>query len=138
RLNDGMGAYVASQLVKAMLKKRIHAQGSRVLVMGLTFKENCPDIRNTRVVDIVSELQDYGVQAECYDHWVNPQEAEGEYAITPVGQPQAGNYDAVVMAVAHRQFAEMDVDQIRALCKPAHVVYDLKYILPAGASDLRL
>lgn len=138
RLNDGMGAYVASQLVKAMLKKRIHVQGSRVLVMGLTFKENCPDIRNTRVVDIVSELQDYGVQVECYDPWVNPQEAEREYAITPVGQPQARSYDAVVVAVAHRQFAEMGVEQIRALCKPTHVLYDLKYILPADASDLRL
>src|SRR5690554_5449741 len=138
RLNDGMGAYVASQLVKAMLKKRIHVQGSRVLVMGLTFKENCPDIRNTRVVDIVSELQDYGVQVECYDPWVNPQEAEREYAITPVGQPQARSYDAVVVAVAHRQFAEMSVEQIRALCKPTHVLYDLKYILPADASDLRL
>lgn len=138
RLNDGMGAYVASQLVKAMLKKRIHVDGSRVLVMGLTFKENCPDIRNTRVVDIVSELQDYGVQVECYDPWVNPQEAEREYAITPVGQPQARSYDAVVVAVAHRQFAEMGVEQIRALCKPTHVLYDLKYILPADASDLRL
>lgn len=138
RLNDGMGAYVASQLVKAMLKKRIHVEGSRVLVMGLTFKENCPDLRNTKVVDIISELQDYGVQVDCYDPWINPREAEHEYGITPIGQPQAGEYDAVIMAVAHRQFAQMGVEQIRDLCKPAHVVYDLKYILPADASDLRL
>lgn len=138
RLNDGMGAYVASQLVKAMLKKRIHVEGSRVLVMGLTFKENCPDLRNTKVVDIISELQDYGVQVDCYDPWINPREAEHEYGITPIGQPQAGEYDAVIMAVAHRQFAQMGVEQIRDMCKPAHVVYDLKYILPADASDLRL
>src|SRR5690554_738 len=138
RLNDGMGAYVASQLVKAMLKKRIHVEGSRVLVMGLTFKENCPDLRNTKVVDIISELQDYGVQVDCYDPWINPLEAGHEYAISPISQPQAGEYDAVIMAVAHKQFVDMGVEQIRALCKPTHVLYDLKYILPADASDLRL
>jgi len=138
RLNDGMGAYVASQMVKAMLKKRIHVQGARVLVMGLTFKENCPDLRNTKVVDIISELQDYGVQVDCYDPWINSAEAEHEYGITPIAAPKAGEYDAVIMAVAHKQFAEMGVEQIRALGKPAHVLYDLKYILPADVSDLRL
>lgn len=138
RLNDGMGAYVASQLVKAMLKKRVHVEGARVLVMGLTFKENCPDLRNTKVVDIISELQDYGVHVDCYDPWINPAEAEHEYGITPIAAPKAGEYDAVIMAVAHKQFAEMGAEQIRALGKPVHVLYDLKYILPAGASDLRL
>lgn len=138
RLNDGMGAYVASQLVKAMLKKRIHVEGARVLVMGLTFKENCPDLRNTKVVDIISELQDYGVQVDCYDPWINPAEAEHEYGITPIAAPKAGEYDAVVMAVAHQQFAEMGVEQIRVLGKPVHVLYDLKYILAAGDVDLRL
>jgi UDP-N-acetyl-D-galactosamine dehydrogenase len=138
RLNDGMGAYVASQLVKAMLKKRIHVEGARVLVMGLTFKENCPDLRNTKVVDIISELQDYGVQVDCYDPWINSAEAEHEYCISPIAAPKAGEYDAVIMAVAHKQFAEMGVEQIRALGKPVHVLYDLKYILPAGVSDLRL
>jgi len=138
RLNDGMGAYVASQLVKAMLKKRIHVEGSRVLVMGLTFKENCPDLRNTRVVDIISELQDYGVQVDCYDPWINAAEAEHEYGITPIAAPKADEYDGVIMAVAHKQFAEMGVEQIRAWGKPAHVLYDLKYVLPAGVSDLRL
>ncbi|OIN07770.1 Vi polysaccharide biosynthesis UDP-N-acetylglucosamine C-6 dehydrogenase TviB [Oceanisphaera psychrotolerans] len=138
RLNDGMGAYVASQLVKAMLKKRIHVEGAKVLVMGLTFKENCPDLRNTKVVDIISELQDYGVKVDSYDPWINPKEAEYEYAITPIEQPQAGEYDAVVMAVAHNQFSTMGVEQIRALCRPEHILYDLKYILPADASDLRL
>ena len=138
RLNDGMGAYVASQLVKAMLKKRIHVEGARVLVMGLTFKENCPDLRNTKVVDIISELQDYGVRVDCYDPWINPQEAEHEYGISPIATVCAGEYDAMVMAVAHKQFAEMGIEQVRALGKPVHVLYDLKYILPAGASDLRL
>jgi UDP-N-acetyl-D-galactosamine dehydrogenase len=138
RLNDGMGAYVASQLVKAMLKKRIHVEGARVLVMGLTFKENCPDLRNTKVVDIIGELQDYGVQVDCYDPWINPAEAEHEYGITPIAAPKAGEYDAVIMAVAHKQFAEMGGEQIRALGKPVHVLYDLKYILAAGDVDLRL
>jgi len=138
RLNDGMGAYVASQLVKAMLKKRIHVEGARVLVMGLTFKENCPDLRNTKVVDIISELQDYGVQVDCYDPWVNFAEAEHEYGITPIATPEVGEYDAVIMAVAHKQFVEIGVEKIRALGKPRHVLYDLKYILPADVSDLRL
>ena len=138
RLNDGMGAYVASQLVKAMLKKRIHVEGSRVLVLGLTFKENCPDLRNTKVVDILTELKDYGVNVECYDPWINAAEAEHEYGITPIVTPKVGEYDAVVLAVAHKQFAEMGVEQIRALGKPVHVLYDLKYILPADSSDLRL
>jgi len=138
RLNDGMGAYVVSQLVKAMLKKRIHVEGARVLVMGLTFKENCPDLRNTKVVDIISELQDYGVQVDCYDPWINSAEAEHEYGITPIALPEAGKYDAVIMSVAHKQFAEMGVEQIRALGKPRHVLYDLKYILPVDDSDLRL
>jgi UDP-N-acetyl-D-glucosamine/UDP-N-acetyl-D-galactosamine dehydrogenase len=138
RLNDGMGAYVVSQLVKAMLKKRIHVEGSRVLVMGLTFKENCPDLRNTKVVDIIKELKDYGVNVDCYDPWINPQEAVYEYNIAPVGELYAGGYDAVILAVAHKQFIEMGAEQIRALAKPDHVLYDLKYILPAHASDLRL
>lgn len=138
RLNDGMGAYVASQLVKAMLKKRIQVEGSRILLMGLTFKENCPDLRNTKVVDIVHELADYGVQVDCYDPWINPAEAEHEYGITPINVPEEGRYDAVVLAVAHKEFATMGEAQMRAYGKPAHVLYDLKYILPAHASDLRL
>ncbi len=138
RLNDAMGAYVVSQLVKAMLQKRIHVQGARVLVMGLTFKENCPDLRNTKIVDVVHELEEYGVQVDCYDPWINPKEAEREYGITPVTAPAAGEYDAVILAVAHKQFAEMGADKIRALAKPLHVLYDLKYLLPAESSDLRL
>ncbi|OOE63849.1 Vi polysaccharide biosynthesis UDP-N-acetylglucosamine C-6 dehydrogenase TviB [Salinivibrio kushneri] len=138
RINDGMGQYVVSQLVKAMMKKRIHIEGSRVLVMGLTFKENCPDLRNTRVVDIVNELQDYNVTVDCYDPWVNSEEAEYEYGISPIEAPKAGEYDAMILAVAHQQFADMSADAIRMLGKETHVLYDLKYALSAKSSDLRL
>jgi UDP-N-acetyl-D-galactosamine dehydrogenase len=138
RLNDGMGAYVVSQLVKAMLKRRIQVEGSRVLVMGLTFKENCPDLRNTRVVDIVAELAEYNMNVDVYDPWVSIEEAQHEYGITPVEMPQAGGYDAIVVAVAHNQFKAMGADKIRALGKPEHVLYDLKYILSRELTDIRL
>ena len=138
RLNDGMGAYVVSQLVKSMLKKRIQVDGARVLILGLTFKEDCPDLRNTKVVDIVSELSDYGINVDCYDPWINAADAEHEYNITPVSVPDQGAYDAVIVAVAHKQFKEMGAEGIRAFGKPEHVLYDLKYILPADAADLRL
>jgi len=138
RLNDGMGAYVASQLVKAMLKKRIHVEGSRVLVMGLTFKENCPDLRNTRIVDIIAELKDYGAQVDVYDPWVNKAEAESEYGISPIEHPRADSYDAMILAVAHKQFAALGVEKIREMGKGVHVLYDLKYVFPADECDLRL
>jgi UDP-N-acetyl-D-galactosamine dehydrogenase len=138
RLNDGMGAYVVAQLVKAMTKRRIQVDGARVLVMGLTFKENCPDLRNTRVVDIVSELREYNCAVDVHDPWVSAEEAQHEYGITPVAQPQAGSYDAVILAVAHGQFREMGAAGIRALGKPSSVVYDLKYVLAPTDSDVRL
>jgi UDP-N-acetyl-D-glucosamine/UDP-N-acetyl-D-galactosamine dehydrogenase len=138
RINDGMGAYVAGQLVKAMLKKRIQVEGSRVLVMGLTFKENCPDLRNTRVVDILKELAEYDVTVDVCDPWVNPKEALHEYGIGLKEKPEDGAYDAIIVAVAHRQFRDMGADQIRARGKPRHVLYDLKYLFPPGTSDLRL
>lgn len=138
RLNDSMGEYVVSQLVKAMLKKRIHVQGSRVLIMGLTFKENCPDLRNTRVVDIVKELAEYGIQVDVFDPWVNPQEAQHEYGITPVTEVEQGAYDAIVLAVSHHQFKEMGINKVRALGKKEHILYDLKYLFSAAESDLRL
>jgi UDP-N-acetyl-D-glucosamine/UDP-N-acetyl-D-galactosamine dehydrogenase len=138
RLNDSMGAYVVAQLVKAMTKKRIQVEGARVLVMGLTFKENCPDLRNTRVVDVVAELGDYNCVVDVYDPWAAVEEAQREYKITPVSQPDAGDYDAIILAVAHRQFSDMGAAAIRALGKPVHVLYDLKYLLPAQDSDLRL
>jgi UDP-N-acetyl-D-galactosamine dehydrogenase len=138
RLNDGMGAYVVTQLVKTMTKRRLPVQGARILIMGLTFKENCPDLRNTRVVDIVKELAEYDVKADVFDPWVDPTEAQHEYGITPVQQPEQGAYDAIILAVAHHQFKSMGKVAIRALGKPGHVLYDLKYLLPAADSDLRL
>jgi len=138
RLNDNMGAYVASQLVKAMLRQRIQVDGSRVLIMGLAFKENCPDLRNTRVVDIISELREYNVSVDVHDPWADAAEALHEYGLTPVSQPQAGHYDGIVLAVAHEQFKAMGETALRALGKPQHILYDLKYILPKESSDLRL
>ncbi len=138
RLNDGMGAYVASQLIKQMIKRRIQVEGARVLVMGLTFKENCPDLRNTRVVDILSELADYNVAVDVYDPQVNKDEAEQEYGIRLVDTPEAGAYDAMILAVAHREFRALGVEAIQAWGKPVHVFYDLKYVLPKEAVDLRL
>jgi UDP-N-acetyl-D-galactosamine dehydrogenase len=138
RLNDGMGAYVAGQLVKALLRKRIHVQGARVLIMGLTFKENCPDLRNTRVVDIIAELHEYGIEVDVYDPWVDEAEAQHEYGIAPVAKPEAGAYDGIIMAVAHHQFKTMGATSIRKFGRETHVLYDLKYTLPIDGSDLRL
>jgi len=138
RLNDSMGAYVVAQLVKAMTKKRLQVEGAKVLVMGLTFKENCPDLRNTRVVDIVAELKDYNCDVDVYDPWVSIEAAQHEYGITPITQINTGNYDAIIIAVAHHQFKNMGSAAIRALGKPTAVLYDLKYVLSAQESDLRL
>lgn len=138
RLNDGMGAYVVTQLVKDMIKKKIQVEGAKVLVLGLSFKENCPDIRNTKVIDIVHELQEYHIQADIYDPWVDAAEAEHEYGIQPITELKNGEYDAVILAVAHEQFKAMGAAQIRALGKVNHVLYDLKYIFSQAESDLRL
>ena len=138
RINDGMGTYVVSQLIKSLIKKRIQVDGAKVLVMGLTFKENCPDLRNTRVVDIVAELQDYKCQVDVYDPWASVEEAKFEYDISPIATPETGVYDAIILAVAHHQFIDMGASAIRALGKPSAVLYDLKYVLPANESDLRL
>lgn len=138
RLNDGMGQYVVSQLVKKMLKKRIHVEGANVLVMGLTFKENCPDLRNTKVVDIVSELKEYNINVDIMDPWCSNAEAQHEYGLTLCEKEQQGHYDAIIMAVSHNEFKEMGVEKIRALGKPAHVLYDLKYVLDKESVDMRL
>ena len=138
RLNDSMGAYVVAQLVKAMTKRRIQVESAKVLVMGLTFKENCPDLRNTRVVDIVAELKEYGCVVEVYDPWINVEEAEHQYGITPIATPKQGAYEAIILAVAHQQFKAMGAAAIRALGSESHVLYDLKYLLTANESDLRL
>ncbi len=138
RINDGMGAYVVQRVVKLMNQRRIAVMDARVLVMGLTFKENCPDLRNTRVVDIVQEFRDYHAQVDVYDPWVNPEEARHEYGIDPISEPQPGHYDAIILAVAHRQFQAMGVERLRALGKPGAVLFDVKYLLPANAVDGRL
>lgn len=138
RLNDGMGAYVVSQLVKAMLKKRIHVEGARVLIMGLTFKENCPDLRNTRVVDIVRELAEYNIAVDVFDPWVNAHEADEEYGIRPVQCPENNKYDGIVLAVAHNEFREYGASRIREFGKIDHVLFDLKYLLDREESDIRL
>ncbi len=138
RINSNMGAYVADEMVKAMLKRRIHVNGSRILILGLTFKENCPDLRNTRVVDIVAALAEYGAQVDVYDPWASVEESEHEYGITPLAAPQPGQYDGIMLAVAHQQFRDLGVEAIRAWGKPDQVLYDLKYVLPQGEADLRL
>ncbi len=138
RLNDSMGAYVATQLVKAMLKRKIQVDGARVLVMGLSFKENCPDIRNTKIVDILAELKEYNIAVDVYDPWVDVAEAQHEYSIDLIKQPKNGQYDAIVLAVAHEQFKQLTADEIRRFGRESHVLYDLKYILAQDQSDIRL
>lgn len=138
RINDGMGAYVAGQLVKAMIKRRIHIDGARILVLGLTFKENCPDLRNTRVIDVVRELEDFGAVVDVYDPWVDPDEARAEFGIEVITKPSEGAYDAIVLAVAHAEFKEAGAGRLRRYGRAGHALYDLKHILPAVDSDLRL
>ncbi len=138
RLNDNMGNYIVSQVIKLMLKKRLHINESKILIMGLTFKENCPDIRNTRVIDIIKELNSYGANVDIYDPWVDPKETQHEYGITPIENPQPDTYDAILLAVKHDQFVQMGEQQIKALGKETHVLYDIKYILPADKVDARL
>ncbi|HFQ5073275.1 TPA: Vi polysaccharide biosynthesis UDP-N-acetylglucosamine C-6 dehydrogenase TviB [Vibrio vulnificus] len=138
RLNDGMGQYVVSQLVKKMLKKRIHVEGANVLVMGLTFKENCPDLRNTKVVDIIAELKEYNINVDITDPWCSNEEARHEYGLSLCNKPKTNYYDAIIMAVAHNEFREMGAEAIRALGKDEHVLYDLKYILDKQNVDMRL
>ncbi|WP_026224233.1 Vi polysaccharide biosynthesis UDP-N-acetylglucosamine C-6 dehydrogenase TviB [Marinobacter gelidimuriae] len=138
RINSNMGAYVADEMIKGMLRKRIHVVDSRILIMGLTFKENCPDLRNTRVIDIIHVLEGYGAEVDVYDPWADASEAEAEYGIRPVAQPVDGQYDAIMLAVAHREFYQLGAGVIHQWGKPEHVLYDLKYVLPADQVDLRL
>ncbi len=138
RINDGMGGYVVSQVIKLMLEKRIHINGSKILMMGLTFKENCPDLRNTRVTDMLEEFGKYGATGDVHDPWVDPQEAKEEYDITLVDQPQKNDYDAIILAVSHDQFTAMGAEQIRAFGKQQHILFDIKYILSADDVDGRL
>lgn len=138
RLNDNMGRYVAGQFVKALAARGIEMRGARVLIMGLSFKENCPDIRNTRVEDLISELKEYGILVDVFDPIVDSAEAERELRVTPISQPRTREYDGVIVAVAHRQFVDTGAEALRRLCREPHVLYDLKNIFPADQSDLRL
>ena len=138
RLNDSMGSYVADQVSKLMTKKRIHVVDSNVLIMGLTFKENCPDLRNTRVVDLVKEFEGFNCNVDVYDPWVDKDEAAHEYNIKPVDRPIKGKYDAILLAVSHDEFKALTVEQIRAYGRDSHVLYDIKYLLKANESDGRL
>jgi UDP-N-acetyl-D-galactosamine dehydrogenase len=138
RLNDNMGSYVADQVSKLMTKKHIHIADANVLVMGLTFKENCPDHRNTRVIDLVEELKSFNCNVDVYDPWINKIQAAHEYKIQPIDKPIQGKYDAIVIAVAHDEFKSLTEKQIRSYGKSSHVLYDIKYLLKANQSDGRL
>ncbi|HET6554377.1 MAG TPA: Vi polysaccharide biosynthesis UDP-N-acetylglucosamine C-6 dehydrogenase TviB [Dyella sp.] len=138
RTNDSMGLYVANEVIRLMVRKGINPVRARVLVLGLAFKENCPDLRNTRVVDIVQALRGYNAEVDVHDPWVDAAEANHEYALSPVREPATGSYDAVIVAVGHRQFVALGAEGIRAFGKPSSVVYDVKYVLPRDAVDGRL
>ena len=138
RTNDGMGPYIANEVIRLMVRKGINPVHAKVLILGLAFKENCPDLRNTRVVDIVQALKSYNATVDVHDPWVNAAEAEHEYGLVPLAEPPAGAYDAVIVAVGHRQFVALGADGVHAYGKPASVVYDVKYVLPREAVDGRL
>jgi UDP-N-acetyl-D-galactosamine dehydrogenase len=138
RINDEMGRHVAQRVIKLMNQRRVHAADARVLVLGLTFKENCPDLRNTRVVDVIEEFRSYNAQVDVHDPWVDAAEARAEYGLELVEQPAGGAYDAVILAVSHRQFVALGADGIRAFGKPGAVLFDVKQALPRAAVDGRL
>jgi UDP-N-acetyl-D-galactosamine dehydrogenase len=138
RINDAMGAYVADQVIKLMARKGINPVGARVLVLGLAFKENCPDLRNTRVVDILTALREYHVQADVHDPWIDPAQAQHEYGLEPLPTPEHGAYDAIILAVAHDQFRALGGEGVRAYGKAKAVLYDVKHVLPRAAVDGRL
>ncbi|MFK2876386.1 Vi polysaccharide biosynthesis UDP-N-acetylglucosamine C-6 dehydrogenase TviB [Rhodanobacter hydrolyticus] len=138
RTNDGMGPYIAGEVIRLMVRKGINPVHARVLLLGLAFKENCPDLRNTRVVDIVQALRDYNATVDVHDPWVNAAEAEHEYGLVPLAEPPTAAYDAVIVAVGHRQFVALGADGVRAYGKPSSVLYDVKYVLPRDAVDGRL
>jgi len=138
RTNDGMGPYVAGEVVRLMVRKGINPVRAKVLVLGLAFKENCPDLRNTRVIDIVQALRGYNAEVDVHDPWVDAAECEHEYGLATIVDPSRGSYDAIIVAVGHREFASQGADGIRSYGKPESVVYDVKYVLPREAVDGRL
>jgi UDP-N-acetyl-D-galactosamine dehydrogenase len=135
RLNDDMGRYIASEIVKLMLKKRIHVADANILILGLTFKENCPDLRNTRVTDIIDELISYGANIEVHDPWANPQEAERLYGVTMIENLPSNHYDAVVLAVAHKEFKQFNKEEFTRMCRGLSIIYDVKHMLPDDLTD---
>jgi len=138
RINDNMSLYVVSRIVKKMLAEGMQTMDARVLILGLAFKENCPDVRNSKVIDIVNELNSYGARVDVHDPWVDADDAKAEYGIELRLQPAAEAYDVVIIAVAHKQFKELGEAGIRAFGKPRSIIYDIKYLLPPGATDERL
>lgn len=138
RLNDNMGAYIARQFTKEMLKRGLARKDSRVLVLGLTFKENCPDLRNTKVIDVIAELEDFGFEVDVHDPWADPDEARTEYGLELIQTPQPGRYAGIILAVAHQQFRDSSPETLRAYGCADHVFYDVKSVLPQQESDLRL
>lgn len=138
RINDSMGSHVTQELVKALLARKADLSRARVLVLGFTFKENCADTRNTRVADILTELKAYSVDVDLYDPWIDRDSVAREYGFTPVAAPESGVYDAIILAVAHREFQEMGPEAIRAFGKPGSLLYDIKGIFGKAASDMRL
>ncbi len=135
RLNDSMGQYIASSVIKLMVNKKIDVSKARVLVMGITFKENCPDLRNTKVIDIVNELNDYGIDVVVYDPWVSKEEATREYGVRMAQTLAEHSYDGIILAVAHREFVAMTLEDLRSLCKPSHIIFDVKNTLPPRLVD---
>ncbi|MFT7388516.1 MAG: UDP-N-acetyl-D-galactosamine dehydrogenase [Candidatus Endobugula sp.] len=138
RINDGMGQYTATQLVKAVSKRKIHVDEARVLVLGFTFKGDCPDVRNTKIIDMVKELQSFNMNVDVYDHWANLQAVKYEYGVELITELINGSYDAIVLAVDHSEYKNWGEEKIRKLGKENHILYDVKYVLPYGQSDLRL
>lgn len=138
RINDEMGKFIANRVVKLLTQRRIHVVGARILILGLAFKENCPDVRNTRVVDILDEFSSYHADVDVFDPWVDPEDAAELGDIKLVEQPEAGQYDALILAVGHREFAEMSAEQVLGLCKPEHVIYDVRGTLPRSIVTERL
>jgi len=138
RINDNMGGYVAGRVMRLMTERRIPMADSRILILGFAFKENCPDLRNTRVVDIAAELKGYHAHVDIHDPWINAEEAEHEYGIRPIASPAPGSYDAIILAVAHQQFRDLGIAGVRRLGKPNAVVYDVKSLFPAAQVDGRL
>lgn len=138
RINDGMGSYVATEMVKKLASKKIHIDEANVLIMGFTFKGDCPDVRNTKIIDVINELKEFNINVDVYDSWASPEEVKYEYDIDLISELNSGHYDGVVLAVDHNEFKEMGIERIRSLGKENHVLYDVKYVFDSGVADIRL